>query len=78
MIRRLVTVLLLVLLAGGLQRLAEDVADLGSVESTPRQDGRNMTMVLGPHAKKTQARSQQRRERDAREEQRKNDAATSA
>mgnify|MGYP001942995576 CR=1 FL=1 len=61
-----------------LQRLAEDVADLGSVESTPRQDGRNMTMVLGPHAKKTQARSQQRRERDAREEQRKNDAATSA
>ena len=47
-----------------LQRLAEDVADLGSVESTPRQDGRNMTMVLGPHAKKTSGKSEQRRARE--------------
>ena len=31
-----------------LQRLATDVADLGFVEAQPRQDGRNMTMVLGP------------------------------
>ena len=31
-----------------LERLAEDVADLGFVESMPKQDGRNMTMVLGP------------------------------
>ena len=32
-----------------LQRLANDVADLGYVEAQPRQDGRNMTMVLAPH-----------------------------
>jgi translation initiation factor IF-3 len=32
-----------------LQRLADDVQDLGFVESTPKQDGRNMIMVLAPH-----------------------------
>jgi translation initiation factor IF-3 len=32
-----------------LQRLAEDVADLGFVEASPKQDGRNMIMVLAPH-----------------------------
>ncbi len=32
-----------------LQRLAEDVADLGVVESAPKVDGRNMIMVLAPH-----------------------------
>ena len=39
-----------------LQRLAEDVTELGFVESSPRQDGRNMIMVLGPHKKKSEAR----------------------
>ncbi len=39
-----------------LQRLAEDVTDLGFVESSPKQDGRNMIMVLGPHKKKADAR----------------------
>lgn len=38
-----------------LQRLAEDVTELGFVESAPKQDGRNMTMVLGPHKKKADA-----------------------
>lgn len=38
-----------------LQRLAEDVTDLGFVESSPKQDGRNMIMVLGPHKKKAEA-----------------------
>ncbi len=38
-----------------LQRLAEDVAELGFVESAPKQDGRNMIMVLGPHKKKADA-----------------------
>ncbi|WP_405002705.1 translation initiation factor IF-3 [Georgenia subflava] len=47
-----------------LQRLAEDVADLGSVESAPRLDGRNMTMVIGPHKKKAEAMSEQRRKRE--------------
>ena len=32
-----------------LQRLAEDVQDLGFIESAPKQDGRNMIMVLAPH-----------------------------
>jgi translation initiation factor IF-3 len=41
-----------------LQRLAEDVADLGFVESAPKQDGRNMIMVLGPHKKKSEAKAE--------------------
>jgi len=58
-----------------LQRLAGDVEDLGFVESTPRQDGRNMTMVIGPHRKKAEARAEVREERarevaDRREERR--------
>ena len=32
-----------------LQRLAADVAELGVIESAPKQDGRNMIMVLAPH-----------------------------
>jgi translation initiation factor IF-3 len=31
-----------------LERVAERVAELAAVESAPRQDGRNMTMVLNP------------------------------
>jgi translation initiation factor IF-3 len=31
-----------------LQRVTEDVAEFATVESSPRQDGRNMTMVLNP------------------------------
>jgi translation initiation factor IF-3 len=31
-----------------LMRLAEDVQDLGAIEQRPSQDGRNMTMTLGP------------------------------
>ena len=41
-----------------LQRLAEDVAELGFVESNPKQDGRNMIMVLAPH-KNTKTRPDQ-------------------
>src|SRR5690606_35963490 len=40
-----------------LQRLAEDVSELGFVESSPKQDGRNMIMVLGPHKKKSDAKA---------------------
>ena len=32
-----------------LQRLAEDIDELGFVESAPKQDGRNMIMVVAPH-----------------------------
>ena len=31
-----------------LMRLAEDVKEIGQVESPPLQDGRNMVMLLGP------------------------------
>jgi translation initiation factor IF-3 len=50
-----------------LQRLAEDVTELGTVESAPRQDGRNMVMVLAPTRKKSEARAEQRRARQASE-----------
>jgi translation initiation factor IF-3 len=43
-----------------LQRLAEDIADLGFVEFAPKQDGRNMIMVVAPHKKKAEARAEQR------------------
>jgi translation initiation factor IF-3 len=39
-----------------LQRLAGDVEELGFVESQPKQDGRNMIMVIGPHRKKAETR----------------------
>jgi translation initiation factor IF-3 len=35
-----------------LKRLAEDVAELGTVEQSPQQDGRNMTMLLAPSKRK--------------------------
>ncbi len=44
-----------------LQHLAEEVSELGSVESAPKLDGRNMTMVLNPvHKKSEQRRAQSR------------------
>ena len=43
-----------------LQRLGADVADYGFVETSAKQDGRNMTMVLAPHrGAKTRARAAQ-------------------
>ena len=46
-----------------LQRLAADVEDLGFIESNARQDGRNMTMVLGPHKKKSEAQAEVKAEK---------------
>jgi translation initiation factor IF-3 len=40
-----------------LQRLAGDVEELGFVEAQPKQDGRNMIMVIGPHRKKSEAKA---------------------
>jgi translation initiation factor IF-3 len=53
-----------------LQRLASDVEDLGFVESNPKQDGRNMIMVLGPHKKKTEAMAEAREAQAARKAER--------
>ena len=51
-----------------LQRLAEDVAAVAFVEFAPKQEGRNMTMVLGPTKKKTEAVAEQRAARKAKEQ----------
>jgi translation initiation factor IF-3 len=51
-----------------LQRMAADVAELGYIESNPKQDGRNMIMVIGPHKKKTEAKAEQRKPRPGEDE----------
>jgi len=48
-----------------LQKLAEDVTELGFVESAPKQDGRNMIMVLGPHKKKADAKVEMKAEKES-------------
>lgn len=47
-----------------LQRLADEVGALATVESMPRQDGRNMTMVLAPTKRKSDAINEQRKRRE--------------
>ncbi len=47
-----------------LQRLAGDVEELGFVESQPKQDGRNMIMVIGPHRKKSESKADRSAARD--------------
>ncbi|MEU6235818.1 translation initiation factor IF-3 [Kitasatospora sp. NPDC047058] len=61
-----------------LQRLANDVQDLGFVESSAKQDGRNMIMVLGPHKKKTEAMAEARALADARKAERQGRTADAA
>jgi translation initiation factor IF-3 len=51
-----------------LQKLAEDVSEIGFVESSPKQDGRNMVMVLGPVRKKADVMAEQRAERLSRKQ----------
>ena len=53
-----------------LKKLAEDVAEDGTVESQPRQDGRNMLMVLAPTRKKAEARAEGEAAKEARMSQR--------
>ena len=48
-----------------LQKLAEDVQELGYVETNPKQDGRNMTMVIGPHKKKAEAKAEREAQKAA-------------
>jgi len=48
-----------------LRKLEEEVAELGFVEAAPKQDGRNMIMVIAPHrATKAAARSVAVKDRD--------------
>jgi len=46
-----------------LERLAEDVLEFGVVESAPKQDGRNMIMVIAPTRKKSEAKAERDAER---------------
>ncbi len=61
-----------------LQRMAADVTEYGYVESNPKQDGRNMVMVIGPNKKKADAKAEQKdaqaEEKAARAERRREEA----
>ncbi len=46
-----------------LQRLAEDVAEVAFVEFAPKQEGRSLTMVLGPVKRKSDAVAEAKRAR---------------
>lgn len=48
-----------------LQKFAEEVAEFGSVESSPTIDGRNMVMIIGPVKSKSEAKAEQNAKRDA-------------
>ena len=48
-----------------LQRFAEDVAEYGTVESSPMIDGRNMVMIIGPLRNKADAKAEQMAQRAA-------------
>jgi len=48
-----------------LKKLADDVADIAFVEYSPKQDGRNMIMVLGPVRKKADAMAEAKAEKDS-------------
>jgi translation initiation factor IF-3 len=48
-----------------LDRLSQEIAELGFVEAAPKQDGRNMIMVIAPHrATKAAARGVAVKDRD--------------
>ena len=48
-----------------LQKFAEDVAEFGTVESTPTIDGRNMVMIIGPLRNKSEAKAEANAQRAA-------------
>ncbi len=50
-----------------LQRLAQDVVEIAFVEFAPKQEGRSMTMVLGPVKRKSDALAEARKAKKAAE-----------
>jgi translation initiation factor IF-3 len=50
-----------------LDRLAQDVAEIAKVDTQPKLDGRNMTMVLSPHRDAITKKPTQKKERPPRE-----------
>ena len=61
-----------------LQKFAEDVAEFGSVESSPTIDGRNMVMVIGPLKNKAEAKAEAHARQAASRPPRTQDAAPAA
>ena len=53
-----------------LQRVADEVAEFGSIESTPSADGKALVMVIAPTKNKAEAKAEAKRkaERDAKAE----------
>lgn len=51
-----------------LRKFAEDVAEYGTVESNPTIDGRNMVMVIAPQKNKSEVKTEQNAQRDAKKE----------
>ena len=51
-----------------LRKFAEDVAEFGTVESSPTIDGRNMVMVIAPHKNKSEVKTEQNAQRAANKE----------
>ncbi|MPM26118.1 translation initiation factor IF-3 [Raineyella sp.] len=47
-----------------LKRLADDVEEFGTIEFPPKQEGRNMLMILAPTRKKTQARVEHEKDKE--------------
>lgn len=56
-----------------LQQFAEEIAEYGVVESSPRIDGRNMVMVIAPLRNKSEAKAEQNKRRAAEKAQRRTD-----
>jgi translation initiation factor IF-3 len=50
-----------------LDRLAEDVIEIAKIDTQPKLDGRNMTMVLSPHRDAITRKPAQKKERPPRE-----------
>jgi len=48
-----------------LLKLADELQEFGVVENMPSQEGRNMSLVLGPLKKKAEAKEEQRKAREA-------------
>nr|WP_308291641.1 translation initiation factor IF-3 [Microbacterium sp. G2-8] len=48
-----------------LMKFAEEVSELGSVESRPKIDGRNMVMIIAPAKNKSEAKAEQNAQRAA-------------
>lgn len=47
-----------------LQKFSEDVAEFGTAENRPKQDGRNMVMIVAPVKNKSEAKAEQNARRN--------------